>query len=286
MKTKKLSIASSVAMLGICGSSLTHAEETFQLTSLTFATTKSAKLNAVTGVGSESESLQTLQFEHFGVNRWGYLYFDLESYNGRHVGAIPVINDGGQAYDLFAIVTPSLSLTKVTGTSFTFGPISDVSLIAMGRQASYYRYKTWGAGVSLNFAVPGFDWFESGVLTHDSSWNVEPQTFATNTGQNYRLDKRRWMWRTLLISKPIDISSQRFNFNFFAIVNSTGNGEVGKHGIEKFVRTELLWQIGGSSDHQLGVRYEYFRHKNSLSNGFGDNSYSSGAPYLMYKYTL
>ncbi|MBV8123769.1 MAG: hypothetical protein JO370_06770, partial [Paucibacter sp.] len=44
--------------------------------------------------------------------------------------------------------------------------------------------------------------------------------------------------------------------------------------------------IGGNSDYQIGVRYEYTRHQNSPLINFGDNRYTSHVPYLMFKGTL
>lgn len=263
-----------------------HAEENFQLNSVSLLGTTRAKPNAITGMGTSDGNQIQAQFEHFGVTNWGYFYVDAETHHGHGVGALPPFGNNGSAAQMFANVTPGISLSKVTGHSFTFGPVSDVNLIADARMGSYYGYKAWGVGLSLNFNVPGFDWFESGLLTQDSTWSVDPATFSTNTGRNYTLDKNKWLWRTYLISKPIDIGSERFHYSLFSFINSSGNGDANRHGTEYFVRNDFLWEIGGNSDHQVGLRYEYTRHQNSPLINFGDNSYSSHVPYLIFKFTL
>jgi nucleoside-specific outer membrane channel protein Tsx len=186
---------------GAAGTAL--AEENFQLNTISILATNKAEQNAVTGEGSANKKLNEFQFEHFGLNKWGYLYFDLESYNGHGVGALPAYSGydssnnqstaKGHAFDLYGVVIPSVSLTKVTGKSFTFGPISDVSLIARASVDSYYHYRSFGVGPSFNFAVPGFDWFESGIITHNTT--VDYSTFnyiGTNQGGNKAMDKNKW----------------------------------------------------------------------------------------------
>ena len=295
--------------IGVGTASTALAEENFQLNTISILASNNASLNATTGEGSTNKKLNEFQFEHFGLNKWGYLYFDLESYNGHGVGALPAYNNStngfgsypgytpstanssvasGHAFDLYGVVIPSVSLTKVTGKSFTFGPISDISLIARASADSYYHYRSFGVGPSFNFAVPGFDWFESGVITHNSSIDYS-MYYGVNNGGNTTFDKNKWLWRTLIMSKPIEVAGERFNFNFLSIVNTTGGGNNGEHGRSAFARTELLWQIGGNTDYQLGVRLEssYHTYDPTLTtNTYGYNTYKKNVPFLMFKYTL
>lgn len=273
-------------LLGAIVGTAAQADENFQLNSVSLLGTTRAKPNAITGMGTNDGNELLAQFEHLGITNWGYFYFDLETFHGHGVGALPPYGNNGSAAQMFANVTPSISLAKVLGRSFTLGPVSDISLIADARMGSYYQYQARGIGLSFNFYIPGFDWFESGLLTQNSTWNVEPTTFSTNTGKNYTLDKNKWLWRTFLISKPIDWGNQRFHYTFFSFVNSTGNGASNRHGTEYFVRNDLLWEIGGNSDYQVGIRYEYTRHQNSPLINFGHNHYTSHVPYLMFKGTL
>ena len=262
-----------------------HSAESLAFNWLSFGATNQAKPNAVTGWGTESGKTATIQYEHYGANEWGSFYFDLQSTHGRGVGSIAAFKDNGKAYELYADAVPTLSLSKVTGRSFTFGFISDVSLIASLQQSTYYHWQAAEFGLNLSIAAPGFAVFDTGLLTHDTWWDISP-TFDRNTGRNYRLDKNKWVWRTYMISKPIDIGNQRFNFNLQSYVSTSGNGDANKHGTEVLLITDYLWNIGGNSDYQLGLRHIYSSHKNSPSIGFGDNSYRSSVPSLLFKYTL
>ena len=51
----------------------------------------------------------------------------------------------------------------------------------------------------------------------------------------------------------------------------------------RFPRTAKLLK---HSDFQLGIRYEYVRHKNDPAINFGDNTFVANVPFLMFKYTL
>jgi len=257
------------------------AVEDFSVDTLSFSYNTQAEQDTVNGRGTSDEDKVVFQYEHFGTNEWGFLYADIEYIQGEGVGAIPQLGDGGDAHDYFGAIIPAVSLSKVTGKSFTMGVISDVSLIGFYRASDYANYRSWGFGVSANFEVPGFQWFETSLLTHDSDWYVEPDTFDTNTGKNYSLDKGEWMWRTYLIAKPLLIEDERFRFNAFITVNGTQN-----HGTAVFGRFDATWEILGHSDFQVGLRYEYVSHENDLSLGFGDNKYDSHTPMFIFKYVL
>ncbi len=285
---------SSYHSLGVAASALllvllipsARADENFRIDSLTVAYTNKAKLDAVYGTGTTDEKSTQFLYEHFGLNRWGYLYADLEFYKGRGIGAIPAYGNKGSDFDIYPVLIPSVSLAKVTGHSFTFGPISDVSIVARGVADSYYHYRAFGYGVGFHLAVPGFDWFETDFLTHNSNWSVDPATFGTNTGRDYQLDRNKMLWRTYIVSKTLVLGTQRFNSTVLGIVNGTGDHGNNSHGISTFIRADFTWQVLGHSDFQVGVRYQYSRHEDDPTISFGHNNYSASVPYLMFKYNL
>ncbi len=252
---------------------------------ISFSAANNARLNAQTGWGSPDGNTRELQFEHFGQNDWGSFYFDLQSTNGKGVGAVPALGDNGSAVDMYVAAVPTVSLSKLTGKTFTLGRISDVSLIASLQQSSYFHYQAVELGLNLSIYAPGFLIFDTGILTHNTWWDVSP-TFDRNTGRNYRLDKNKWVWRTYMVSRPIDIGSQRFNFNLQSYINTSGNGSQNKHGTEVLLISDYLWNIGSNSDYQIGLRHIYSTHKNSPVVGPGNNTYHSSVPYLLFKYTL
>ena len=261
------------------------AEEELHFTTITLGATTRAKENARLGTGTEDGRQILGQFEHFGITGWGTFYLDLETTHGHGVGSIKAIGDNGNAAQSFIAAIPRVSFTKVTGRSFTFGPINDVSLIARYLQSSYYHYQAIGVGLTFNLQVPGFFWFDTGLMTHDSWWDLSP-TFDRNTGRRQVLDRHKWAWRTYAVSKPLDWEGQRFHLDLQAYVNSSGSGGEHKFGTEVLLIPDFMWSINGNSDHQLGLRLIYSKHKNDLANGFGPNNYSHTTPMLVFKYSL
>lgn len=155
-------------------------------------------------------------------------------------------------------VNPRVSLKKVSGHDLSFGPVSDISLIARYERASYADFRSYNHGISFNFDVPGFAYFESGVLRRH-----------TNFYQG------EWLWRSVLMSKPLPFAGQRFHFNLLSLVNGTG-----ENGTEVFLRPELLWEVDAKGSVQLGLRYETHRYK------VNDVDYSRNSPNIMLKWNM
>ena len=235
--------------------------EDFSVNNLNYLVTNQAKPDGIYGYGTENEHLQTFQFEHFGGNSWGDLYVDAEVYDGKNVGT--PFSQSNDTQSLF-VLNPRLSLSKITGHSFSVGPVSDVALIARWERGSYPdtdHFHSQNYGVSFNFNVAGFDYFESGILYRDTNF-----------------DKNTWLWRSVLLSKPLLVGGQKFHFNLLSLINGSTN-----NGTEVFERGDLLWEIGGKSAYQLGLRLEYARYQN---NPLASGTYKRFMPQLMFKYTL
>lgn len=235
--------------------------ENFTLNTFSFLITNQAKPDAIYGYGTSDKDLQMLQYEHFSTHNWGDIYFDAELFHGNDVGT-PVENGNNTQHLL--VLNPRLSLGKLTNNPLRWGPINDVSLISRWEASSYPssdRFLAQNYGFSLNFDVPGFSWFESGVLYRDT--NFDPDT---------------WLWRTVLMSKPLIVENQKFHFNLLSLINGSTN-----NGTEVFERGDILWEIGGNSKAQLGVRLEYASYDNDPLKSSGD--YNRFTPFLMFKYT-
>lgn len=232
-------------------------------TSNTFSllATNKAKPDAIFGYGVEDEDLQMFQYEHFSTHDWGDIYFDAELFHGDDVGA--PFETGNDTQNLF-VLNPRLSLGKLSGTPIKWGPISDVSLIGRWEAGSYpsqNRFHSQNYGVSFNFDVPGFAWFESGLLYRDTNF-----------------DHDTWLWRSVLMSNPIALGDQKFHFNLLSLVNGSTN-----NGTEVFERADILWEIAGHAKAQLGVRLEYVQYDNDAIRVGRD--YDRFTPFLMLKLT-
>lgn len=234
----------------------------FTINNFNLLLTNKAKPDPVYGYGTSNEDMEMFQYEHFSTHDWGDIYFDAELYHGQNVGT--PFDSHNDTESLF-VLNPRLSIGKLTGTPITWGPINDVSFIARWEEGSYptdARFHSQNYGFSLNFTVPHFAWFESGLLYRDSNYG-----------------HHTWLWRSVLLSNPIAIGDQKFHFNLLSLINgSDGNGT------EVFERADLLWEVAGNAKLQFGTRLEYAQYANNpLRAGMGD--YHRFSPMLFFKFT-
>lgn len=225
--------------------------------------TNQAKADTVYGYGTSTNDLLTFQFEHFSFHPWGDIYVDAETYQGRNVGT-PYST--GNNWQSLLVMDPRLSLSKVTKKHIAYGPVSDVSLEARFERESYPdspHFWTRNFGIALNWKVPGFGYFASGVL--DRYTNID----AKNT----------WFWRSVLLSKPGNIAHQHVYFNLLSFINGSGT-----HKTEYWERGDFLWDVTKLQHVQAGIRLEYEHYSNNpLSPGHNYNRY---LPELMLRYTF
>lgn len=235
------------------------AADDFNINVVSVMQTNQSKADPILGTGTSNKDLTTYQFEHFSTFKYGDIYLDAELYQGDEVGGEGAGSHGSNTDSQNLLVAnPRLSLSKMTGKSFSYGPISDVSLIARWERASYGDFRSRNYGVSLNFAVPGFAYFESGLLQRDTNYN-----------------STTWLWRSYLISKPWEIAGQQFNFTLLSLVNGTDH-----NGTEYFTRPELLWHVDKAGAFQLGVRVETHHYE------IEGERYDRVSPNIIFKWFL
>lgn len=221
-------------------------------------TTRSSN-DPVLGTGTSNERLQTYQFEYFAGFKYGDIYVDAEAFHGDQVGGAGAGSFAGDTtFQNLLVFNPRLSLSKVSGRDLSFGPVSDISLIARYERASYADFRSYNHGISLNFKVPGFAYFESGLLRRNTNFY-----------------HGEWLWRSVLMSNAFPVAGQKFHFNLLSLVNGTG-----VNGTETFLRPELLWELDAKGVFQLGLRHEMHRYK------IDGRDYSRNSPSLMLKWTL
>jgi len=221
-----------------------------------------AKPDAVFGYGSSTHDLLTFQFEHFSFHSFGDIYVDAEVYQGRNVGTPFSENNNWQS---LLVLNPNFSLGKITHKKFALGPISDVSIVTRFERESYpdtQHFYTRNFGPSLNFKVPGFVWFESGLLAR---WD--------NINQ-----KNTYLWRSVLLSNPLKLGTQKFNFNLLSLINGTRY-----NGTSVFERADILWEVPNYTRLQLGVRTEVENYSNDPLSTAGSR-YKRVMPEAMIKY--
>ncbi|WP_314407959.1 outer membrane protein OmpK [Pseudomonas kuykendallii] len=98
---------------------------------------------------------QTVTFEHASGWTWGDIFFFVDSihFNGKG-------NDNGNDDStLYGEFSPRLSLGKLTGKDFSFGPVSDV-LLAMTYEFGEGDNESYLYGPGFDLKIPGFDYFQ------------------------------------------------------------------------------------------------------------------------------
>jgi hypothetical protein len=260
MKTRTTT-AAAMALLGASLGCDFATAQNFTVNNFNLMVTNQAKPDPIYGYGTTDRDLQMFQYEHFSTHDWGDVYFDAELYNGKNVGA--PFEQGNNTQDLF-VLNPRLSFGKLTGTPIHWGPVNDVSFIARWEASSYpsdNRFHSQNYGASFNFDVPGFAWFESGLLYRHTNF-----------------DRRTWLWRSVLLSNAIPMGGQKFHFNLLSLINGSDH-----QGTEILERADVLWEMGHTPIAQIGMRLEYARYDNNPVAGGG--RYHRFTPFLMFKLT-
>jgi nucleoside-specific outer membrane channel protein Tsx len=122
------------------------------------------------------EIQQTVTFEHADAWKYGdnFFFVDKIFYNGDKD-----FNNGPNTY--YGEFSPRLSLGKITGQSFAFGPVKDV-LLAMTYERGEGDNEAYLIGPGFDLAVPGFNYFTlnfylrntEGSRPGDNVWQITP----------------------------------------------------------------------------------------------------------------
>ncbi len=187
-------------------------------------------------LGSPERTLLTL--EHARGNDAGDVYLFIDAVSRRDIGQ-----------DYYGEIYGQLALSPMTGVSWAFGPVREVSLSAglnAGSEPKGDPFRAWLAGVSLDFSIPGLDLAQLDIHAYrDESvartgWQVTPvwdSTFA--------------------------LGGQQFRFRGFADWTS-GRAGAGRKP-QLLTQPQFLWNLGkamaAGQDVWLGIEYQYWRNK-------------------------
>jgi hypothetical protein len=250
-------------------------EQVFSINQVEVFWTGKAKPDAVFGYGTKTRDLGTVQFEHFSFHKWGEIYVDAEAYMGHQVG-YPFSQ--GENWQSLLVFNPYFSPAKILGKKgIAIKPlrITDIQIVARFERESYPdatssqgpgHFYTRNFGPDLIFNMPGFAWFETGVLERWDNIN----------------NKETWLWRSVALSKPWKIGNQKIYYNLLSLINGTrGNGT------SIFERQDFLWEVPKFPHWQIGMRLEIENYKHDpIEAAFHgkDDDYTRVMPEAMVKY--
>ncbi|MDF2643258.1 MAG: hypothetical protein K0R45_2531 [Pseudomonas sp.] len=119
---------------------------------------------------------QTFTFEHADAWKYGdnFLFVDKIFYNGKRDAT-----SGDSTY--YGEISPRLSMGKIFGQKFEFGPITDV-LLAVTYEFGEGDNESYLVGPGFDLNVPGFDYFQlnfyqrhtEGSRAGDNVWQITP----------------------------------------------------------------------------------------------------------------
>jgi nucleoside-specific outer membrane channel protein Tsx len=115
-------------------------------------------------LGYEKEKL-TMTVENFGVWEYGtvFYYFDLNE---------PFSDSRGDSNQYFGGISPTFSLSKITGKDFSYGYLKDVSIRLELENGSggegNFDFRNYFYGLQYDLTVPGFDFLSLNTVLRDN----------------------------------------------------------------------------------------------------------------------
>jgi len=177
---------------------------------------------------------QVLTFEHSAATSWGdsFLFYD-------HLRG----EDGSR--NNYAEWAPRFSFSKLSGTQFSNGILTDVLLstqVEMSRTQTNYLY-----GVGLDFAIAGFKYSKLNLLRRQNEHSVDNWQATLVWGLPFQLFGQQWLYDGF-VDWASPAGSQQTQLNW---------------------TSQLKWALHPlldlSSPLYLGVEYVYWRHRFGLA---------------------
>lgn len=188
-----------------------------------------------------SQSIITFTHAHGWAYGRNFLFMDVLFTDG---GQTPQTNLYGEAYSTF-------SLSKITGTGLSFGIIKDLGITAgvnLGENmdAAHSGFRAWLYGVTLDFDLPGFDYFNVDFLR-------QRVTETVDVGTSWQITP---VWKF-----PFQIAGTKWSFEGFADFIGQ-NHYVARQAL---AQPQLRLDVGdlfGHGEHlYLGIEYQYWHNK-------------------------
>ncbi|MCO4757223.1 MAG: DUF5020 family protein [Oceanospirillaceae bacterium] len=190
---------------------------------------------------------QVVTVEHASGHNWGDTFFFMDRLK----------SDNGDTETYFEFA-PRLSLSYLTSSNLSFGPVKDVYLAGTWESGEGFDNYLTGVGVSLD--VPGFQYFNANI------YHVSNDT----TDDNEQL--------TLTWGLPINLGSAELLYDGFIDWSTSGSNLE----TEMNFTSQLKWNVGKvmgtKSPVYVGLEYAYWNNK------FGIDGVDERNPSLLVKW--
>lgn len=201
----------------------------------------------------------TLTIENFAVWELGtvFFYYDITEPTTDDGQNFVDSNNNAYSNQFFGGISPTFSLTKMTGKDFSYGIIKDVSIrleLENGSGNGNNNFQNYFYGLQYDVAVPGFDFFSFNTVVRDNP-NVKGVGFQFGMFWQMTWDYGRWnryKFTGFLATSPWDGDQNSQKDTFFAT-----------DGRYWTAQPQLLYDLGyglwGKQNRlEVGFEYAYF----------------------------
>ena len=214
----------------------------------------------------------TMTIENFAVWELGtvFFYYDITE---------PTTQDGNQtnsnrtdafSNQFFGGISPTFSLSKMTGKNFSFGPFKDVSIrleLENGSGNGTNNFQNYFYGLQYDVAIPGFDFFSFNTVFRDNPVN-RGVGFQLGAFWQMTWDYGRWnryKFTGFVATSPWDGDQDRSEQKGFALANYP----FASKGQFLTAQPQLLYDLGyglwGKQNRfEVGFEYAYFLNRFTL----------------------
>lgn len=196
-----------------------------------------------------------MTIENFSVWEYGsvFFYYDITE---------PFSDNKGDSSQFFGGISPTFSLSKMTGRNFSYGIVRDVSIRLELENGSGYganNFRNYFYGLQYDLAVPGFDFFSLNTVIRD---NPNSRGVGFQLGMFWQMSWdygrwNRWKFTGFLATSPWD-GDQDPELSYFA-----------QRGRYLTTQPQFLYDLGygltGKPNRiEVGAEYAYFLNRYQL----------------------
>ncbi|EQM77104.1 outer membrane protein OmpK [Stutzerimonas stutzeri] len=213
--------------------------------------------------GKEADIQQIVTFEHASGWTWGdiFMFVDNKWYNGI---------SGGAGYTYYGEFQPRLSLGKITGRDFSFGPIKDVLLAGTYERGesneSGQPNISYLLGPAVDLAVPGFD-------------RVSVNTYYRKPdGERGKASGQWQITPTWAMTIPLGKSDILFDGYIDWAINDVGNKGSSDYVAKNLhINPQIKYDLGKALDQKpgklyVGIEYDYWTNKYGIEDSGAFNT--------------
>ncbi len=190
-----------------------------------------------------NDDINVFTFEHVSGHNWGDVFFFIDRINGKADA------NNGEHKETYGEFSPRVSLSYLSGSKLSFGPIKDVFL------AGTYEYSSGSSG---DFSF-GFDNYLYGV---GAAWDIfDKGYFNTNLyyANNDKTDNDQQL--TVTWGYPMAFGKHKVLFDGFIDWSSAADDHAADFHFNPQLKLDVGNYFGYAGKFEMGIEYSYWHNK-------------------------